>query len=113
VMIAHFGRPKGEVVPEMSLRVTLPALEKALGRRVIFAEDCIGGPAKQAVAAMQPGDVVLLENTRFHKGEEQNDPVLAAGMAALGQVYVNDAFSAAHRAHASTEGIARLMPSCA
>jgi phosphoglycerate kinase len=113
VLIAHFGRPKGEVVPEMSLRVTLPALEKALGRRVIFAEDCIGGPAKQAVAAMQPGDVVLLENTRFHKGEEQNDPVLAAGMAALGQVYVNDAFSAAHRAHASTEGIARLMPACA
>ncbi len=113
VLIAHFGRPKGEVVPEMSLRVTLPALERALGRRVIFAEDCIGGPAKQAVAAMQPGDVVLLENTRFHKGEEQNDPVLAAGMAALGQVYVNDAFSAAHRAHASTEGIARLMPACA
>ncbi|MCT8329205.1 phosphoglycerate kinase [Albidovulum sediminis] len=113
VLLAHFGRPKGAVVPEMSLRVTLPALEKALGRRVIFAEDCIGGPAKQAVAAMQPGDVVLLENTRFHKGEEQNDPVLAAGMAALGQVYVNDAFSAAHRAHASTEGIARLMPSCA
>lgn len=113
VLLAHFGRPKGAVVPEMSLRVTLPALEKALGRRVIFAEDCIGGPAKQAVAAMQPGDVVLLENTRFHKGEEKNDPVLAAGMAALGQVYVNDAFSAAHRAHASTEGIARLMPACA
>lgn len=113
VLLAHFGRPKGAVVPEMSLRVTLPALERALGRRVIFAEDCIGGPAKQAVAAMQPGDVVLLENTRFHKGEEKNDPVLAAGMAALGQVYVNDAFSAAHRAHASTEGIARLMPACA
>jgi len=113
VLLAHFGRPKGEVVPEMSLRVTLPALEAALGRKVIFAEDCIGGPAKQAVGAMQPGDVVLLENTRFHKGEEKNDPILAAGMAALGQIYVNDAFSAAHRAHASTEGIARLMPACA
>lgn len=113
VLLAHFGRPKGEVVPAMSLRITLPALEKALGCRVIFAEDCIGGPAKKAVAAMQPGDVVLLENTRFHKGEEKNDPMLAASMAALGQVYVNDAFSAAHRAHASTEGIAKLMPSCA
>lgn len=113
VLLAHFGRPKGEVVPEMSLRVTLPALEAALGRRVIFAEDCIGGPAKQAVAAMAPGDVVLLENTRFHKGEEKNDAALAAGMAALGQIYVNDAFSAAHRAHASTEAIANLMPACA
>lgn len=113
VLLAHFGRPKGEVVPEMSLRITLPALERALGRKVIFAEDCIGAPAKKAVAEMQPGDVVLLENTRFHKGEEKNDPVLAASMAALGQVYVNDAFSAAHRAHASTEGIAKLMPSCA
>ncbi|MCO5127479.1 MAG: phosphoglycerate kinase [Rhodobacteraceae bacterium] len=113
VLLAHFGRPKGEVVPEMSLRITLPALERTLGRKVIFAEDCIGAPAKKAVAEMQPGDVVLLENTRFHKGEEKNDPVLAASMAALGQVYVNDAFSAAHRAHASTEGIAKLMPSCA
>ncbi|MCV2868549.1 phosphoglycerate kinase [Defluviimonas sp. WL0002] len=113
VLLAHFGRPKGQVVPEMSLRITVPALEKALGRPVVFAEDCIGGPAKKAVAAMKPGDVVLLENTRFHKGEEKNDPVLAASMAALGQVYVNDAFSAAHRAHASTEGIAKIMRSCA
>jgi len=113
VLLAHFGRPKGKPVPEMSLRVTLPALEAALGRRVIFAEDCIGAPAKQAVAAMQPGDVVLLENTRFHPGEEKNDPSLAAALAALGHAYVNDAFSAAHRAHASTEGIARLLPSAA
>jgi len=111
ILLAHFGRPKGEVVPEMSLRVTLPALEAALGQKVSFAEDCVGVPAKKAVAAMQPGDVLLLENTRFHAGEEKNDPGLAAGMAALGNVYVNDAFSAAHRAHASTEGIAHLMPS--
>ncbi len=113
VLLAHFGRPKGVVVPEMSLKVTLPALEAALGQKVAFAEDCIGATAKKAVAAMAPGDVLLLENTRFHAGEEKNDPAMAAGLAALGQVYVNDAFSAAHRAHASTEGIAHLMPACA
>ena len=113
VLLAHFGRPKGKVVPEMSLAVTLPALEAALGRKVTFAEDCVGAAAKRAVSAMQPGEVLLLENTRFHEGEEKNDPAMAAGMAALGQIYVNDAFSAAHRAHASTEGIARLMPACA
>ena len=113
VLLAHFGRPKGKVVPEMSLKVTLPALEKALGQTVQFADDCVGVEAKKAVAAMQPGEVLLLENTRFHEGEEKNDPLMAAGLAALGQIYVNDAFSAAHRAHASTEGIARLMPSCA
>jgi phosphoglycerate kinase len=113
VLLAHFGRPKGQVVPEMSLRITLPVLEAALGQKVAFAEDCIGAPAKKAVAAMGPGDVLLLENTRFHAGEEKNDPAMAAALAALGQVYVNDAFSAAHRAHASTEGIAHLMPSCA
>ena len=113
VLLAHFGRPKGQVVPEMSLRVTLPALEAALGQKVAFAEDCIGAPAKKAVAAMEPGDVLLLENTRFHAGEEKNDPAMAAALAALGQIYVNDAFSAAHRAHASTEGIAHLMPACA
>ncbi|MCY1127222.1 phosphoglycerate kinase [Frigidibacter sp. RF13] len=113
VLLAHFGRPKGKVVPEMSLRVTLPALEKALGLPVAFAEDCVGGPAKKAVAALPKGGVLLLENTRFHEGEEKNDPALAAGMAALGHIYVNDAFSAAHRAHASTEGIARLLPACA
>ncbi|TCP61941.1 phosphoglycerate kinase [Rhodovulum bhavnagarense] len=113
VLLAHFGRPKGEVVPEMSLKITLPALEAAFGQGVIFADDCIGLPAKQAVAAMSEGDILLLENTRFHAGEEKNDPELAAAMAALGDVYVNDAFSAAHRAHASTEGLARLLPSCA
>ena len=113
VLMAHFGRPKGQVVPEMSLKVTLPALEAALGQPVAFAEDCIGAPAKKAVAAMQPGDVLLLENTRFHAGEEKNDPAMAAALAALGHVYVNDAFSAAHRAHASTEAIAHLLPACA
>lgn len=113
VLLAHFGRPKGQVVPGMSLKPLVPVLAQALGHKVVFAEDCIGGPAKRAVAAMQPGEVVLLENTRFHAGEEKNDAELAAAMAALGEVYVNDAFSAAHRAHASTEGIARILPSAA
>lgn len=113
VLLAHFDRPKGKVVPEMSLAQILPALEEALGHPVGFAEDCIGTPAKKAIGAMAPGDVVLLENTRFHPGEEKNDPELAAALAALGDIYVNDAFSAAHRAHASTEAIARLLPSCA
>ncbi|MEI4469852.1 phosphoglycerate kinase [Frigidibacter sp. MR17.24] len=113
VLLAHFGRPKGAVVPEMSLRICLPALEAALGVPVKFAEDCVGAPAKTAVAALEPGEVLLLENTRFHAGEEKNDPAMAAALAALGDIYVNDAFSAAHRAHASTEGIARLRPACA
>ena len=109
VLLAHFDRPKGKVVPEMSLAVTLPALEAALGQKVLFA----AGDRAAAVAAMGPGDVVLLENIRFHPGEEQNDPALAQELASLGDVFCNDAFSAAHRAHASTEGVARLMPSCA
>jgi len=113
VLLAHFDRPKGKVVPEMSLSQIRPALEAALGSPVGFAEDCIGLPAKRAIGAMAPGDVVLLENTRFHPGEEKNDAGLAAAMAALGDIYVNDAFSAAHRAHASTEAIAHLLPSCA
>ncbi|MDF1621494.1 phosphoglycerate kinase [Pseudothioclava nitratireducens] len=113
VLLAHFGRPKGEVVPEMSLRPLVPALSQALGCPVQFAEDSIGGPAKKAVAALQAGEVLLLENTRFHAGEEKNDPELAAAMGALGEVYVNDAFSAAHRAHASTEGIAHILPAAA
>ncbi len=111
VLLAHFGRPKGEARADMSLRQVVPALEAALGGpRVKFAEDCIGSPAKASVAALEPGEVLVLENTRFHAGEEKNDPALAAAMAALGDVYVNDAFSAAHRAHASTEGVARLLP---
>ncbi len=113
VLLAHFGRPKGQVVPEMSLAQLVPALEAALGSHVTFASNCIGGPAKTAVAAMGPGEVVLLENTRFHPGEEKNDAELSASMAALGEVYVNDAFSAAHRAHSSTEGIAHILPAVA
>jgi len=113
VLLAHFGRPKGKRHEEMSLRIVVPALREALGRPVRFAEDCIGLPAKQAVADLPAGEVLLLENTRFHAEEESNDPRFAASLAALGEVYVNDAFSAAHRAHASTEGIARLLPAAA
>jgi phosphoglycerate kinase len=112
VLLAHFGRPKGGPDPAFSLRVVVPALAAALGRRVVFGADCVG-PAAEAAIEDPAGEVVLLENTRFHKGEEANDPGLAAMLAALGDVYVNDAFSAAHRAHASTEGIAHLLPACA
>jgi phosphoglycerate kinase len=113
VLLSHFGRPKGQPVASMSLRHVRPALESALGAPVAFAEDCIGLPAKRAVADLPAGGVLLLENTRFHAGEEENDEMLAAGLAALGDIYVNDAFSAAHRAHASTEAVARLLPACA
>ncbi|MTH78660.1 phosphoglycerate kinase [Paracoccus aestuariivivens] len=113
VLLAHFDRPKGKRVDSMSLKIVIPALEKALGQPVKFADEAIGGPAKRAVADLKAGDVLLLENTRFYPGEETNDPTFAASIAALGQAYVNDAFSAAHRAHASTEGIARLLPAAA
>ena len=113
VLLAHFDRPKGKRVDGMSLKVVLPALEKALGQPVKFSDEAIGGPAKRAVADLAKGDVLLLENTRFYPGEETNDATFAASLAALGQAYVNDAFSAAHRAHASTEGIARLLPAAA
>lgn len=113
VLLAHFGRPKGKPVADMSLDVVRPALEEVLGVPVSFASDCIGAPAKEAVAAMAPGTVLLLENTRFHAEEEANDPRFSAALAALGDIYCNDAFSAAHRAHASTEGMAHLLPSCA
>ncbi|WP_149142941.1 phosphoglycerate kinase [Gemmobacter caeruleus] len=113
VLLAHFDRPKGKVVPEMSLGHVKTALEAALGRKVVFGSDCIGAPAQAAIDAATGSDVVLLENTRFHAGEEKNDPALAQGMAALGDVYVNDAFSAAHRAHASTAGLAHLLPAAA
>ncbi|MDP0928887.1 phosphoglycerate kinase [Paracoccus onubensis] len=109
VLMAHFGRPKGKPVESMSLKQIVPALEAALGQKVAFADDCIGGPAKRVVAALEPGDVALLENTRFHEGEEKNDQIFAASLAALGGAYINDAFSASHRAHASTEGLARLL----
>jgi phosphoglycerate kinase len=113
VLLAHFARPRGKVVPEMSLRVVLPALEAALGVPVRFAADCVGAEAESAVGALGAGEVLLLENTRFHKGEEANDPAFAEALATLGDVYCNDAFSAAHRAHASTEALARLLPACA
>ncbi|HHY01689.1 MAG TPA: phosphoglycerate kinase, partial [Paracoccus sp.] len=113
VLLAHFDRPRGQRVDSMSLRQIVPALEAALGQPVAFAPEAVGGDAKRAVAALKPGDVLLLENTRFYPGEETNEQVFAASLAALGQVYVNDAFSAAHRAHASTEGLARLLPSAA
>ncbi len=113
VLMAHFDRPKGKVVPSMSLKVVLPALAETLGQEVAFADDCVGEVAARAVRAMAPGDVLLLENTRFHAGEEKNDPAFAKALASLGDVYCNDAFSAAHRAHASTEALAKLLPSCA
>jgi phosphoglycerate kinase len=113
ILLAHFGRPKGEAVADMSLRAIAPAVEAVLDRRVLFAADCIGDVAKSAVDSMQNGDILLLENTRFHKGEEKNTPEFTAALAANGDIYVNDAFSAAHRAHASTEGLAHHMPAYA
>ncbi|MHA3980381.1 phosphoglycerate kinase [Halovulum sp. GXIMD14794] len=113
VLLAHFGRPKGQVVPEMSLEITRQALSDVLGREVRFADDCIGDVAEAAVSDLEAGDVLLLENTRFHPGEEANDAEFADELAKLGDVYCNDAFSAAHRAHASTEGLAHRLPSCA
>jgi phosphoglycerate kinase len=113
VLLAHFDRPKGRRVPEMSLKPVAEPLAKLLGRPVAFADDCIGEAAAAAIAALPGGGVLLLENTRFHAGEETNDPALAAAIAKLGDFYVNDAFSAAHRAHASTEGVAKLLPAFA
>jgi phosphoglycerate kinase len=113
VLLAHFDRPKGRRVPEMSLEPIAPALAKVLGAPVAFAADCVGPAAANAIAAIKPGDVVLLENVRFHAGEEKNDPEFAKALAENGDLYVNDAFSAAHRAHASTEGLARLLPAFA
>ena len=113
ILLAHFGRPKGEVVADMSLKTIAPAVEAVLDRRVLFASDCIGNVAKSAIDDMQNGDILLLENTRFHKGEEKNTPEFTAALAANGDIFVNDAFSAAHRAHASTEGLAHHMPAYA
>ncbi len=113
ILLAHFGRPKDGPDPDLSLKPIAHAVEAVLDRRVYFAEDCIGDAAKKAVDAMADGDILLLENTRFHKGEEKNDPSFAKALAENGDMYVNDAFSAAHRAHASTEGIAHLLPSYA
>lgn len=113
ILLAHYGRPKGQRVPEMSLQQLVPALESAFGCDVLFAADCIGAGAEAAAGALQGGQVLLLENTRYHSAETKNDPDFAAAIAKLGDIYCNDAFSAAHRAHASTEGLARLLPSCA
>ena len=113
IVCSHFDRPKGKRVPEFSLAPMAVALGEVLGRTVGFADDCIGAVAQQAVAAMANGDVLVLENTRYHLAEEKNDPEFAAALAALADIFVNDAFSAAHRAHASTAGVAYLLPSYA
>ena len=113
VLLSHFGRPKG-VTPEFSLKtIVLPALEEVLERPVAFAADCVGPKAEAAVKALKDGQILLLENVRFHPEEEKNDPAFAKALASLGDLYVNDAFSAAHRAHASTEGIAHHLPAVA
>ena len=113
VVLSHFERPHGKFVLEMSLKPIASVLGRVLGRPVAFAGDCIGPIAEAAVAKLQKGEVLLLENTRFHPGEEKNDRDFAKALASLGDIYINDAFSAAHRAHASTEGLAHLLPSAA
>jgi phosphoglycerate kinase len=113
ILLAHFGRPKGVPAPEFSLDPIAHSVSAMIGKPVGFAVNCIGAEASDAVARMKDGDLLLLENTRFHKGEEKNDPAFAAALAKNGDIFVNDAFSAAHRAHASTEGLAHLLPSFA
>lgn len=113
ILLAHFGRPGGERRQNLSLKQLVPALEAAFGTNVRFGNDCVGYEAEVAAANLSTGDVLLLENTRFHAEETQNSMTLAQGMAKMGDVYCNDAFSAAHRAHSSTEALARLLPSCA
>jgi phosphoglycerate kinase len=113
VCMSHFGRPKGQSIPEMSLRPIADALADVLGKPVAFAGDCIGPEAEAVIRDLPADGVALLENVRFHAGEEANDADFAASLAKLGDIYVNDAFSAAHRAHASTEGLARLLPAAA
>jgi len=109
ILLSHFGRPKARD-PKDSLKPVADAMARVLKRRIDFADDCIGPPAETAVDAMKNGDIVCLENTRFHRGEEKNDPTFVAALAALGDIWVNDAFSAAHRAHASTEGLGHKLP---
>ena len=113
ILLAHFGRPKGQRTEADSLRPVAAAVAEVIGRPVGFAADCLGAVAEAAIAGMKNGDVLLLENTRFYKGEEKNDPAMVEGLAKLGDLYVNDAFSAAHRAHASTEGVAHKLPAYA
>ena len=113
LLLAHFGRPKGERVSTMSVSMTIDAVQSVLGREVMFVPEVAGPVVAQAVQILRPGDIAMLENTRFWKGEEANDPEFAKAIAANGDIYVNDAFSAAHRAHASTEGLAHLLPAYA
>ncbi|WP_300974085.1 phosphoglycerate kinase [Sphingomonas sp. LHG3406-1] len=113
LLLSHFGRPKGQNRPDMSTALLVKPLTDLTGRSVRFVEDCAGEYAARAVSTMTPGSIAVLENTRFHGGEEKNDPNLSRSIAALGDYYVNDAFSAAHRAHSSTEGVAHLLPSFA
>ena len=113
IVLSHFDRPGGKIVPSMSLKPVVPALAQALGRTVAFADDCLGPATESAIAALKDGEVLVLENTRFYPGEEKNDPLFVKALAALGDLYVNDAFSTAHRAHASTEGLAHVLPSAA
>jgi len=112
ILLAHFGRPKGRD-PKESLKPVAAEVAHIIKKPVGFADDCVGQAAETAIAAMKPGDVLMLENTRFHKEEEKNDPAFVEKLAKLGDIYVNDAFSAAHRAHASTEGLARKLPAYA
>src|SRR5579875_3968200 len=113
ILLSHFGRPKHGPEPESSLRPVAAELERQLGRPVAFAADCVGEIAKNAADALQDGGILLLENTRFHAGETSNHPAFVNALAGLGDLYVNDAFSAAHRAHASTEGLAHRLPAYA
>jgi len=113
ILMSHLGRPDGKRVPDMSLRPVADALAALLGAPVAFSDDCVGPVAEKAVAALAPGGVLLLENLRFHAAEEENDPAFAKQLAALADVYVNDAFGSAHRAHASTEGITKFVPQAA
>ncbi|HZQ14750.1 MAG TPA: phosphoglycerate kinase [Pseudolabrys sp.] len=112
ILLSHFGRPKGRD-PKASLKPVAAAVARVIKQPVTFADDCIGEAAERAVAAMKPGDILCLENTRFHAGEEKNDPAFVAALARLGDIWVNDAFSAAHRAHASTEGLGHVLPAYA
>ena len=113
ILMSHLGRPKGEPAPAMSLAPVAPALGQLLGSEVAFAANCIGDQAAKAIAALAPGGVILLENTRFHPGETKNDPAFAARLAEHGDIYVNDAFGTAHRAHASNVGVAAHLTAVA
>jgi phosphoglycerate kinase len=112
ILMSHLGRPKGKRVPEMSLRPCLPVLSEFLGKEVFFADDCVGEPAERAADKLVEGEILLLENLRYHREETDNDPGFAEKLARLGEVYVNDAFGTAHRAHASTEGVSHFIGQC-